>query len=80
MRNTIKVERARYNLSQQELAERLGVTRQSIYAIEAGKFVPSTLLALKMAKLFNVKVEEIFSLEEAEKNHDQYNNLINPLL
>jgi putative transcriptional regulator len=68
MKNTIKIERARYNLSQQELADKLGITRQSIYAIEAGKFVPSTLLALKMAKLFNAKVEEIFSLEERENN------------
>jgi putative transcriptional regulator len=68
MKNTIKVERARYNLSQQELADKLGITRQSIYAIEAGKFVPSTLLALKMARLFNAKVEEIFSLEEIENN------------
>ncbi|MDR0296175.1 MAG: helix-turn-helix transcriptional regulator [Prevotellaceae bacterium] len=68
MKNTIKIERARYNLSQQELADKLGITRQSIYAIEAGKFIPSTLLALKMAKLFNAKVEEIFSLEEKDNN------------
>ena len=68
MKNTIKIERARYSLSQQELADKLGVTRQSIYAIEAGKFIPSTLLALKMAKLFNAKVEEIFSLEERDNN------------
>lgn len=68
MKNTIKVERARYNWSQQELADKLGITRQSIYAIEAGKFIPSTLLALKMAKLFNTKVEDVFSLEEKEIN------------
>ena len=68
MKNTIKVERARYNLSQQELADKLGITRQSIYAIEAGKFIPSTLLALKMARVFNAKVEEIFSLEKNEDN------------
>ena len=66
MKNLIRVERARNNLSQQDLADKLGITRQSVYAIEAGKFVPSTLLALKMAKLFNVKVEEIFELEEAD--------------
>ena len=71
MKNTIKVERARYNLSQQELADKLGITRQSIYAIEAGKFIPSTLLALKMARVFNAKVEEIFSLE---KNEDKIND------
>ncbi len=67
MKNLIKVERARNNLSQQELADKLGITRQSVYAIEAGKFIPSTLLALKMAKLFNVKVEELFELEEKDK-------------
>jgi len=66
MKNLIKVERARHNLSQQDLAEKLGITRQSVYAIESGKFVPSTLLALKMAKLFNVKVEDIFEMEESD--------------
>ena len=65
MKNLIKVERARHNLSQQDLADKLSISRQSIYAIESGKFIPSTLLALKMAKLFNMKVEELFELEEA---------------
>jgi putative transcriptional regulator len=63
MKNLIKVERARNNLSQQDLAAKLGITRQSIYAIESGKFIPSTLLALKMARLFKVKVEDLFMLE-----------------
>ena len=66
MKNLIKVERARYNLTQQQLADILGITRQSIYAIEGRRFVPSTLLALRMAKLFNLKVEDIFKLEESE--------------
>lgn len=66
MKNLIKVERARHNLSQQELADRLGITRQSVHAIEAGKFVPSTMLALKMAKLFNVRVEDIFILDDSD--------------
>jgi len=66
MKNLIKVERARHNLSQQELADLLGITRQSVYAIEGGKFIPSTLLALKVAKLFQVRVEDIFLLEESE--------------
>jgi len=69
MKNLIRVERARYNLSQQDLADKLGITRQSVYAIESGKFVPSTLLALKMAKLFNVKVEAIFELEESDSKN-----------
>jgi len=69
MKNLIRVERARYNLSQQDLADKLGITRQSVYAIESGKFVPSTLLALKMAKLFNVKVEDIFELEESDSKN-----------
>jgi len=66
MKNLIKVERARYDLSQQQLADILGITRQSIYAIEHRKFVPSTVLALRMAKLFNLNVEELFKLEESE--------------
>lgn len=68
MKNLIKVERARYNLSQQDLADKLGITRQSVHAIETGKFVPSTLLALKMARLFSLKVEDIFILEESDIN------------
>lgn len=47
-------------MSQEELANAIGVTRQSIHSIEKGKFVPSTLLALKLAKFFNKTVEEIF--------------------
>ncbi len=66
MKNLIKVERARYNLSQQELADKLGVTRQSVHAIETGKFIPSTVLALKLAQLFSLKVEDIFILEESD--------------
>lgn len=64
MKNNIRVERARLRMSQQELADKLNVTRQTIYAIEAGMFNPSTLLSLKMSKLFGVSVNELFSLEE----------------
>ncbi|MCL2738493.1 MAG: helix-turn-helix transcriptional regulator [Bacteroidales bacterium] len=53
-------------MSQQKLADLLGITRQSICAIEGGRFIPSTLLALRMAKLFQLKVEEIFVLEESD--------------
>lgn len=66
MKNIIKVERARHNLTQADLAEKIGVSRQSINAIEKGKYVPSTLLALKMSKLFKMPVEELFLLEEGE--------------
>ncbi len=54
------------NMGQSELAEQLGVTRQTIHAVENGKFVPSTLLAMKMAALLDTKVEELFELEESD--------------
>ena len=64
MKNTIKVERAKQNMTQQDLAEKIGVSRQTINSIESQKYIPSTVLALKIAKIFNIKVEEIFELEE----------------
>ncbi len=64
MKNTIKVERAKKNWTQAELAEKIGVSRQAANSIETGKFVPSTVLALKMAKVFGTPVEVIFQLEE----------------
>jgi len=67
MKNTIKIERAINNLTQEQLANLVHVSRQTINAIELKKFVPSTVLALKIAKVFNKPVEEIFQLEE-EKN------------
>ncbi|WP_026953869.1 helix-turn-helix transcriptional regulator [Algoriphagus vanfongensis] len=66
MKNTIKVERARHNLTQQDLAEKVQVSRQTINSIEAGKYVPSTVLALKIAKVFEISLEEIFELEEGD--------------
>lgn len=54
------------NMGQSELADKLGVTRQTIHAVENGKFVPSTLLAMKMANLLEAKVEELFELEESD--------------
>ena len=63
MKNNIRVERARLRISQQELADAIGVTRQTIYAIENDKFIPSTELALKMSAYFGKTVNEIFSLE-----------------
>lgn len=64
MKNTIKVERAKQNMTQQDLAEKIGVSRQTINSIESQKYIPSTVLALKIAKIFNTKVEEIFELED----------------
>lgn len=66
MKNTIKVQRAIKNITQAELATIIGVSRQTINAIEKGKYVPSTLLALKMAKYFEVPVEDIFIIEDGD--------------
>ena len=66
MKNWVKVERAKRNITQAELAEALGVSRQTINSMELNKFVPSTLLALRLAQYFEVKVEEIFFLDEEE--------------
>lgn len=66
MKNLIKVERARKNLTQAELAEKVKVARQTIIAIEAGKFVPSTVLAFKIAKVLNCKTDELFELEDQD--------------
>jgi putative transcriptional regulator len=66
MKNWLKVERAKKNITQAELAESLKVSRQTINSIELGKFIPSTVLSLRIAKIFNVKVEDIFILDEDE--------------
>ena len=66
MRNTIKVERAKKDMTQQDLAEKVQVSRQTINSIEAGKYVPSTVLALKIAGVFGVRIEDIFELEEGD--------------
>lgn len=66
MKNNIKVERARLDMTQQDLADALQVSRQTINAIEKGKFNPSTILALKISNLFQKPVNEIFSLEDTD--------------
>lgn len=66
MKNNIKVERAIHNLTQEQLAQKVEVSRQTINAIELNKFVPSTLLALKISQIFHKSVNEIFSLEEGD--------------
>ncbi|HXS37899.1 MAG TPA: helix-turn-helix transcriptional regulator [Flavipsychrobacter sp.] len=64
MKNTIRVERARMDITQAELAKKTDVSRQTINAIEANKYVPSTVLALKIARLFGKTVNDIFELED----------------
>ena len=66
MKNSIKVERARRNITQAELAERVKVARQTIIAIESGKFVPSASLAFKIASILSCKADEIFELEKSD--------------
>jgi len=66
MKNKLKVERAIHDLTQAALAEKIGVSRQTINAMEKNKYVPSTLLALKLARLFKKPVEDIFILEDHE--------------
>jgi putative transcriptional regulator len=66
MKNSIKVQRAIHDMTQADLAKKIGVSRQSINAIEKNKYVPSTVLALKIAKLFKQSVEDIFFLESNE--------------
>jgi putative transcriptional regulator len=60
MKNNLKVQRVIKDMTQEELAKKLGVTRQTINAIEKGKYNPSLVLVFKMAKLFDVKIEELF--------------------
>ena len=64
MKNNIKVERAIKGLTQEDLANKVSVSRQTINAMEANKYVPSTVLALKIAKIFGKPVEDIFMLEK----------------
>lgn len=66
MRNNLRVQRAIKNITQADLAELIQVSRQTINTIESGKYVPSTVLALKMAKVFGVAVEAIFELEDED--------------
>lgn len=63
MKNTLKVERAKHEMTQADLATKVKVSRQTINSIEIGKYVPSTLLALKIASVFNTRVDDIFELQ-----------------
>lgn len=66
MKNRLKVLRAEHDLTQQTLAEKLGVSRQTINAIEKGKFDPSLPLAFALARLFQCRIEDMFSDEESD--------------
>jgi putative transcriptional regulator len=65
LRNTLKAQRARLNLTQEDLASLASVTRKTINTIENGRFVPSTTLALTLARIFRVRVEDLFSLDQS---------------
>lgn len=62
LKNFVRMHRARLDITQEQLAEAVGVSRQTIHAIERGKGEPSLSLALKLAKLFELKVDELFEL------------------
>ncbi|ANR72435.1 MULTISPECIES: helix-turn-helix transcriptional regulator [Prevotella] len=66
MKNSIRVERAIKRMTQAQLAELIGVSRQTIVAIESEKYVPSTVLSLKIARVFDKRVDDIFELEEGD--------------
>jgi putative transcriptional regulator len=67
MKNRLKVERAILNLTQEELAEKIGVSRQTINSIETNRFLPSTVLALKLSRLFGKSVNDFFELDDDDK-------------
>lgn len=71
MKNKLKVYRAMHDLTQEELADQIGVSRQTVIAIEANKYLPSLGLAFKIAKLFKTPIEEIFIYQEKK---DKYEN------
>jgi putative transcriptional regulator len=62
MNNKVKIQRAIKNVTQAQLSDIIGVSRQTINAVEKNKYVPSTVLALKLAKFFQIPVEELFEL------------------
>lgn len=68
MKNVLKAERAKYNMTQADLAERVQVSRQTINSIEIGKYVPSALLAMKIAVVLNASLHDLFYLEDEDWN------------
>jgi putative transcriptional regulator len=70
LRNHVKQHRARLDLTQEDLARRVGVRRQTILAVEKGRFVPSALLAFQLARALGMPVAELFELDEEEGDHE----------
>jgi putative transcriptional regulator len=66
MKNTLKVQRAILDLTQDDLAKKIGVSRQTINSIEKNRYVPSTVLALKLSAVFDISVNDFFTLEEED--------------
>ena len=66
MKNTIKVESAKKNMTQEDLAKLLGVSRQTVNSMEKNRYAPSTILALKLSKIFACSVNEIFQLDDTD--------------
>lgn len=64
MKNRVRAEREFNNMTQEELAKKVGVSRQTINSIESGKYMPSTIIALKISKIFKRKADDLFVLEE----------------
>ncbi|KAF5086282.1 helix-turn-helix transcriptional regulator [Methanospirillum sp. J.3.6.1-F.2.7.3] len=71
MKNNIRIYRAIHNLTQEELARKISVTRKTVNSIEGGKYNPSIDVAYKMAKLFHVTIEELFCFEDEENNNEE---------
>ena len=69
MKNKLKVYRAMHNLTQEQLADKIGVSRQTVIAIESDKYLPSLGLAFKIARLFKVTIEDIFSYEGGDNEN-----------
>lgn len=67
MKNNVELYRKQHNLTQEELAIKLGVSRQTIHSIESEKYQPSIVLAFKLSKLFHVTIEQLFEFQEKEK-------------
>ncbi len=70
MKNKLKVFRAMHNLTQEQLADKIGISRQTVIAIESDKYLPSLGLAFKIARLFKVKVEDVFTREGKEDDNE----------
>lgn len=66
MKNTLKSERVRSEMTQLELAELVKVSRQTIISIESGRYLPSVLLAIKISKVLNLSVEDLFQVEKSD--------------